>query len=141
MWIRAGAAGVVIAGRRKDVLDKTVTSLEGISNGTKVLGVQTDIRVENDAQNLFAKVTAVFGRPADVVLANAGLVTKLKPFAEEKIDTWWNVLVRSPGRNGLRRIFANDVIRRSISRAYTTPLSDLSGVNLIPKILLVPSST
>lgn len=52
--VRAGAAGVVIAGRRKEKLDETVLSLQELSKGaTKVLAVVTDLTVERDVENLF----------------------------------------------------------------------------------------
>lgn len=95
VWVRAGAEGVVIAGRRKEVLEKTAKSLESISKGTKILAVPTDLKVEKDVQKLFEEVKRVFGRSADVVLANAGAVSDMKPLAEESISTWWSINVCS----------------------------------------------
>lgn len=90
IWVQAGAAGVVIASRWKDVLDKTATALNELSQGkTKILAVPTDLLVEKDVMNLFRVVNETFGRPADVVLANAGYVSAVKPLAEEDVSTWW----------------------------------------------------
>jgi NAD(P)-dependent dehydrogenase (short-subunit alcohol dehydrogenase family) len=58
-----------------------------------VLGVQTDLTVESDVTNLFEEVNKAFGRPADVVIANAGLLSDLLPLAEEVVSKWWNVYV------------------------------------------------
>lgn len=94
VWVRAGATGVVIAGRRKEKLDETVRSLEELSKGTtKILGVQTDLTATRDVENLFQEVNRGFGRPADVVIANAGITPDIKLIAEESISTWWSVYV------------------------------------------------
>lgn len=60
---------------------------------TKILAVSTDLKVECEVENLFQQVNKVFGRPADVVIANAGLLSDLKPMAEESVSTWWSVYV------------------------------------------------
>jgi NAD(P)-dependent dehydrogenase (short-subunit alcohol dehydrogenase family) len=94
VWVRAGATGVVIAGRRKEVLDETVRSLESFNKGTtKILGIPTDITIEHDVENLFQQVNKAFGRPADVVIANAAVAIDLAPIAETKASAWWNVFV------------------------------------------------
>jgi NAD(P)-dependent dehydrogenase (short-subunit alcohol dehydrogenase family) len=58
-----------------------------------VIGVQTDVKIEDDVDNLFQQVKKTFGRPADVVYANAGWVSELIPSAEESVKTWWSVYV------------------------------------------------
>jgi len=58
-----------------------------------VLAVVTDLTVERDVENLFQEVNKAFGRPADVVIANAGQSLPLKPVAEESVSTWWKVYV------------------------------------------------
>lgn len=96
VWVRAGAEGVVIAGRRNDVLQKTAEELTALGQGkTKVLAVSTNISSEKDVENLFAEVKKTFGRTADVVMANAGAIPPTKPIAELEIDTWWNGYVSS----------------------------------------------
>lgn len=90
----AGAEGVVIAGRRQEKLDEVITSTEQYNKGsTKVIGVKTDVKIDTDTDNLFKHVKTTFGRPADVVYANAGWVSELKPSAEEDVKTWWSVYV------------------------------------------------
>ena len=88
--MQAGAAGVVIAGRRSEVLEKTAATLHELGN-TTVLPVRTDLTVASDVDNLFLQVKKHFGRTADVVVANAGWVSELKPSAEEDVGTWWSV--------------------------------------------------
>ncbi|KAF2796332.1 NAD(P)-binding protein [Melanomma pulvis-pyrius CBS 109.77] len=92
VWTRAGAAGVVIAGRRKEKLDETVHALQKLNKGTtKILAIPTDLKVEGDATNLFQQVNKAFGRPADVVIANAGALSDIKLLAEDTIANWWNI--------------------------------------------------
>jgi len=94
VWVRAGAEGVVIAGRRQEKLDEVIASTHAYNNNlTKVIGFRTDVKVEEDVDNLFQKVKATFGRPADVVYSNAGWVSELKSSAEESVETWWSVYV------------------------------------------------
>jgi NAD(P)-dependent dehydrogenase (short-subunit alcohol dehydrogenase family) len=84
----------VIAGRRQEKLDEVIASTHEYNKGsTKVIGVRTDVKVESDVDNLFQTVKTAFGRPADVVYANAGWVSDLIPSAEESVETWWSVYV------------------------------------------------
>jgi NAD(P)-dependent dehydrogenase (short-subunit alcohol dehydrogenase family) len=53
----------------------------------------TDVKVERDVEALFQEVVKAFGRPADVVIANAGWQPKFGPLAEESVSNWWNVYV------------------------------------------------
>jgi NAD(P)-dependent dehydrogenase (short-subunit alcohol dehydrogenase family) len=90
IWIRAGAEGVVIAGRRRDVLEKAAAEMEELAKGdTKILSVVTDITKVKDTDNLFEQVNKTFGRPADVVLSNAGFVSPMRKPHEESTETWW----------------------------------------------------
>ena len=90
----AGAEGVVIAGRRQEKLDEVIASTEQYNQGpTKVIGVKTDVKIDTDTDRLFEQVKTTFGRPADVVYANAGWVSELKPSAVESVKTWWSVYV------------------------------------------------
>ncbi|KAF2464762.1 short chain dehydrogenase-like protein [Lindgomyces ingoldianus] len=92
VWVRAGAEGVVIAGRREDVLEKTAKELKALSKGaTKILAVRTDITKEKDTDNLFAQVKESFGRPAEVVLANAAALSTLQRPHEETVENWWKI--------------------------------------------------
>ena len=60
---------------------------------TKILAVVANLKVEREVEALFQEVNKTFGRPADVVIANAGLLSELKPLAEESVSMWWSVYV------------------------------------------------
>lgn len=95
IWVRAGAEGVVIAGRRKDVLDGTATELKELAKekgfDTKILTAQTDITKEADTNHLFDQVKKTFGRTADVVLSNAGAISAIQAPHKESITNWWYI--------------------------------------------------
>ncbi|KAK5211632.1 hypothetical protein LTR99_005713 [Exophiala xenobiotica] len=90
VWVRAGAEGVVIAGRRQEKLDETASSLKSASAGTKILTVKTDITISGDVEKLFSKIKETFGRTADVVLANAGW-SEAGTAGEHPVDKWWKI--------------------------------------------------
>jgi NADP-dependent 3-hydroxy acid dehydrogenase YdfG len=95
---------VVIAGRRQEKLDEVIASTHEYNKGsTKVMSVRTDVKVESDVNNLFQTVKTTFGRPADVVYANAGWVSELIPSAEESVETWWSVYVSGTAMTTLDR--------------------------------------
>jgi NAD(P)-dependent dehydrogenase (short-subunit alcohol dehydrogenase family) len=87
----------VISGRRQQVLDETVLSLKQLSSitGTHISAVCADVTKEEDAVKLFEHVYRAFGRPADVVFANAGLMLDSKNLGEESIESWWLTFVSS----------------------------------------------
>ena len=98
VWIRAGAAGVVIAGRRQKVLDDTACELRDLAKDlgrdTEVLAVSTDMTIYKQVESLFQQTKWHFGgKVPDVVIANAGMVNDPKPLAEVDVDVWWSVLV------------------------------------------------
>ena len=94
MWVRAGAEGVVIAARRKEVLDKTAAELESLSKGsTKVLAIPTDISKEAETQRLFDETKKTFGRTADVVLSNAAMTPPKSRLHEQSEEDFKNAIV------------------------------------------------
>jgi NAD(P)-dependent dehydrogenase (short-subunit alcohol dehydrogenase family) len=131
VWVMAGAEGVVIAGRRQEKLDEVIASTKEYNKGsTKVIGVKTDVKIDADTDNLFELVKATFGRPADVVYANAGWVSELKPSAEESVETWWSVYVSPDHLSPMlepHRVIQN---RRSTSWVSITPQGLGSTANL-----------
>lgn len=52
-----------------------------------------DVKSEVDMRMVFSSVVAEFGRPADVVIANAGWTPTFKKPHEEDVKTWWSVYV------------------------------------------------
>lgn len=89
VWARAGASGVVVAGRRLNNLQEVVEELSSYKE-TKVLALKTDITLDKDVKNMFDKVQSVFGRPADVVLANAGVPESENKIGNQDTVEWWN---------------------------------------------------
>lgn len=60
---------------------------------TKVSAIRADVTVSHDMQHLFESVKKEFGRAADVVLANAGVMEKHNLIADQDADAWWTSMV------------------------------------------------
>jgi NAD(P)-dependent dehydrogenase (short-subunit alcohol dehydrogenase family) len=82
--IRAGY-GVVLAGRRKEALERTIADADG------GLAVATDVSDEAAVAGLFQTVKEQFGR-LDLLFNNAGTATPSVPF-EELTAAQWNSVV------------------------------------------------
>jgi NAD(P)-dependent dehydrogenase (short-subunit alcohol dehydrogenase family) len=80
---------VVLAGRRQDALDETVSL--GASYGVPSLAVSTDLADPVAVKNLFAKTKEKFGR-LDVLFNNAGTNAPAIPLEELSFDQWQTVL-------------------------------------------------
>jgi len=80
---------VVLAGRRQDALDETVSL--GASYGVPSLAVSTDLADPVAVKNLFAKTKEKFGR-LDVLFNNAGTNATAIPLEELSFDQWQTVL-------------------------------------------------
>jgi len=89
VWTLANATGVVIAARRLDQLDALKQQLEHINPDTKILAVKTDIVSEDSVKDLYAEVQKTFGRPADVVLNNAGYLKDEENIGDTPPSEWW----------------------------------------------------
>ncbi len=93
VWARAGASGIVIAGRRVSNLEQVARELKSINKASQVLIVQTDISVEKDVENLYVQVHKTFGRPADVLINIAGYLEATKLIGEQDAAEWWKGFV------------------------------------------------
>jgi len=82
-----GAEGwdVVVAGRRRDSLDKTVAA------GPSLVAVTADVRDQRSVRSLFAAVKERFGR-LDLLFNNAGTFPPPAPFEELPLDAWSAVI-------------------------------------------------
>ena len=81
----AGAgAKVVLAARRKDVLDQIAADIK--RDGGAALAVPTDVTKEADVVALFKKACGAFGR-VDILVNNAG-VPNFKPTEEMSLADW-----------------------------------------------------
>ena len=93
VWARAGASGIVIAGRRTFKLEEVAQNLRAKYPASKIIAIRTDVTVPGDVENLFQKTKEEFGRCPDVVLANAGVMEKHNKIAEQDVEEWWDTMV------------------------------------------------
>ncbi|KUJ23630.1 NAD(P)-binding protein [Mollisia scopiformis] len=89
VWAEAGAEGVVITARGAPALEKVASELKAKFPATKVLAVKGDIVSNEDIKHLFSAVQETFGRPADVLLNNAGFLDDDRLIGETPADVWW----------------------------------------------------
>jgi NAD(P)-dependent dehydrogenase (short-subunit alcohol dehydrogenase family) len=80
---------VVLAGRRRDMLEQTAT-LAGLMP-PRTLAVPTDIRDPAQIAGLFAAVKNTYGR-VDLLFNNAGISTRGIPFEELTYEQWTDVV-------------------------------------------------
>src|SRR5438874_13482561 len=80
---------VVLAGRRRDMLEETA-QLAGIAP-PRTLAVPTDIRDPAQIEGLFAAVKNTYGR-IDLLFNNAGTSTRGIPFEELTYEQWSDVV-------------------------------------------------
>ncbi|KAH8803439.1 hypothetical protein F5884DRAFT_739815 [Xylogone sp. PMI_703] len=93
VWARAGAS-VVLAGRKLDQLAKVEqeTKAVAIDASAKIISVPVDITIESEVQNLYAQIQQTFGRPADILINNAGSTGIVAPLHQIPWDDFTNVL-------------------------------------------------
>jgi NAD(P)-dependent dehydrogenase (short-subunit alcohol dehydrogenase family) len=80
---------VVLAGRRKELLDATV--LEGKSTGARALAVPTDVGDPAAVKALFEKTREAFGR-LDLLFNNAGVGAPGIPLEDLTYEQWKSVV-------------------------------------------------
>ncbi|MBS0241714.1 MAG: SDR family oxidoreductase [Proteobacteria bacterium] len=80
---------VVVAGRRKEELDKTVAMAK--AGGGRMLGVPTDVSSQEQVKHLFAETKKAFGR-LDFLFNNAGMGLPAGPMEDIKIEDWKRVV-------------------------------------------------
>lgn len=76
---------VVVTGRRKDELDKTVALAK--SGGGKMHAVAADVGKPDEVKRLFGEVKKVFGR-LDFLFNNAGMGTPAMPMEDLSYEQW-----------------------------------------------------
>lgn len=82
-------AHVVLAARRKDLLDKIAADISK-QYSTKSLVVQTDVGKEKDIVNLVEQTVKEFGT-VDILVNNAGMYI-VKPLIEQTLEDWDTVM-------------------------------------------------
>ncbi len=85
----AKGAHAVVAARRKEELDKLVTSIEAI--GAKASAIKTDVSIAMDVEQMVEHTIEVFGG-LDYAINNAGIEGKLNGITEITEDEWDQVL-------------------------------------------------
>jgi NAD(P)-dependent dehydrogenase (short-subunit alcohol dehydrogenase family) len=80
---------VVVTGRRKEELDKTVEIAK--EGGGKLLAIAADVSRQDDVKRLFAETVAAFGR-LDFLFNNAGMGAPAVPMEELSFDQWQAVV-------------------------------------------------
>ncbi len=83
----------MIAGRRLKDLEEAAAEVRALNKDVVVVPVRADIVKEEDVKNLFEHVQKVFGRSADVLLNNAGVLKDGPLIGEQSVDDWWQVMV------------------------------------------------
>ncbi len=89
LHLQADGWNVVVAGRRKDELDKTVAMAK--SGGGKMLAVATDVTKQEQVKALFAATKDAFGR-LDFLFNNAGMGLPAGPMEDIKLADWQRVV-------------------------------------------------
>jgi NAD(P)-dependent dehydrogenase (short-subunit alcohol dehydrogenase family) len=107
----------VIAARRIDALEKVAAELKTISPASKVLAVKVDITSEEEVKKLFSSVQETFGRPADILINNAGYLKDDQTIGETSPNEWWTGIVSatSPAYGSV----ANEKKEINLKGAYT----------------------
>src|SRR5437879_7182523 len=80
---------VVVSGRRKEELDKTVAMAK--AGGGKMLAVRADVGKPEDVKTLFAETKKAFGR-LDFLFNNAGFGAPPVPMEELTYQQWQSVV-------------------------------------------------
>ncbi|WP_088347184.1 MULTISPECIES: SDR family oxidoreductase [Rhodomicrobium] len=80
---------VVITGRRKEELDKTVQQAK--AEGGKLLAIVADVTRQDEVKRLFAETVAAFGR-LDFLFNNAGMGAPAVPMEELTLAQWQSVV-------------------------------------------------
>jgi NAD(P)-dependent dehydrogenase (short-subunit alcohol dehydrogenase family) len=85
---RAGYS-VVLAGRRREMLDETASQASAI--GAATLVIPTDVSDAEAVRAMFARTQQTFGR-LDLLFNNAGIAARAVPIEDLTIDEWRNVV-------------------------------------------------
>ncbi|KAI1174694.1 NAD(P)-binding protein [Nemania sp. FL0916] len=87
-WAIAGAAGIVLTGRKIDVLNDVAADLQAVRSDVKVLAHPADLRSEDSVKQLWAQAETAVGR-IDVLINDAGTMN-YAPIGGIEPSQWWN---------------------------------------------------
>ena len=82
-------ANVVLAARRKELLDKIADNIKQ-KYSTKTITIQTDVSIETDVIKLVDETVNDFGT-VDILINNAGIFIS-KPLIEQTLNDWHTVM-------------------------------------------------
>jgi NAD(P)-dependent dehydrogenase (short-subunit alcohol dehydrogenase family) len=81
---------VVVTGRRKEELDKTIALAK--EGGGKMVAIAADVGKPDDVKRLFAETKKVFGGRLDFLFNNAGFGAPPVPMEDLPFETWKSVV-------------------------------------------------
>ncbi|KAI0903951.1 NAD(P)-binding protein [Ustulina deusta] len=87
-WAIAGAAGIVLTGRKTDVLNDVATEIKVARSSLKVLVHPADLRSEDSVKELWDRAKATIGK-IDVLINDAGTMN-YAPTGDIEPSQWWN---------------------------------------------------
>src|SRR5690242_19291287 len=88
--LQADGWNVVVTGRRKSELDKTLEM--GKAGGGKLAAVVADVGKPEDVKRLFEETKKIFGGRLDFLFNNAGMGAPPHPMEELSYEQWKAVL-------------------------------------------------
>lgn len=86
-WAQAGAAGIILVGRKADTLNLTAENIAKISSSVPVISVPTDVTIESCVQQLFQKAKGKFDKVQ--VLVNAAGTMGGDMIGDAPLASWW----------------------------------------------------
>jgi NAD(P)-dependent dehydrogenase (short-subunit alcohol dehydrogenase family) len=89
LHLQADGWDVVVAGRRREELDKTVAMAK--AGGGRMLAVATDVTRQDQVKSLFAQTKDAFGR-LDFLFNNAGMGLPAGPMEDIPLEKWQGVV-------------------------------------------------
>lgn len=87
-WALAGAKGIVLVGRNKELLNEPVSAVKAISPSTQVLALTADLTSTSDIGELFKQAIVSFGA-INVVVHAAGGTTTGGVVGDLEPDAWF----------------------------------------------------
>ena len=122
-WAQAGAAGLVLVGRKAAALEATEKNVVKASKSVSILIQTADVSDESSVKALFAKVKERFGRAHVLINATGAMGGGL--IGDASLASWWNDFVSD---GSLMRILkADNMCRKSTSKGLSCLFSRSSN--------------